>query len=136
MLLGEIAQHMQKLLQKRGHRFNLIPQIHPDIQSHLIVAASCGMQPLPCIAKPRSQFRLHKHMDIFGRRINSKPSIFQIIKDFAKPHTDGVCLTFFNNTLLSKHGCMGNTAHNVMLVHPAVERNGRVEIVYLFIFLF
>ena len=45
---------------------NFIPDIKTHIQSHLIVAAPSGMEPLSCLSNPRDQFGLYKRVDILG----------------------------------------------------------------------
>ena len=42
----------------------LLSQIEPDIQRHLIVPASGGMQPFTGISQPAGQFTFHESMDI------------------------------------------------------------------------
>ena len=79
MFSGKIQNDCQKLFDPCFDLLRFIPQIHPQIQCHLIIPGTCRMQLLSCISDPGSQYFFYKHVDIFCILINNKCPALQII---------------------------------------------------------
>ena len=63
---------------KCGNLIDLLLQVHPQIESYLIVSASGGVKLLTHIAQALGQHLLHKHMDILAGHIEFQRAGVQI----------------------------------------------------------
>ena len=58
---------------------DFLPQVHPQVESHLIVSASGGVELLAHVAQPLGQHLLHEHVDILAAHIEFQCAGIQIV---------------------------------------------------------
>ena len=62
--LGLAAEHLLQP-QKQVHNFgDMGPDVHPQVQGHLVVAGAGGVEPFARFADPGGEKRLHIHVDV------------------------------------------------------------------------
>ena len=109
--------------------FAFFPEVQPQIQCHLIVAASGGMELLAHISQPLGQHLLHEHMDVLTGHVEGQLSAVQIRQNFLQTLLKLPCLLRGDDILHPQHGSVGDGAFDILPVHPAVEADGGIEIV-------
>ena len=129
VLQCSVLQGLQERRSQGHDPVRLPAQIHAQIQGHLIVSASGGVQALTGIPHPRCEFSLHEAVDIFRSRIYGQRAGGEIRQDPFQAGKDGVGIIFRNDALRAEHGGMRHAAPYVLLRHPAVKTDGGVEIV-------
>ena len=110
-------------------RADLLLQVQPQIDGHLIIPAPGRMQTLAGIADALGQERLHIHVDIL--LIGGKFDLprLDISQNRLQAGDDGVGIFFCNNAALAQHRRMGDGACDILPVHSAVKADGGVEVV-------
>ena len=87
------SQLDERFLQRQQHRFDrtgLAAQIHPEIQCHLIVAASGRVQALACVADALRQKRLDIHVDILVLSAERNLARLDVKQNLLQAGTDGL----------------------------------------------
>ena len=79
------------------------------------------MQPLAGIADARGQLTLHKGMNILGGMVDLQLSGPQVGCDPGKSLTDGLTVRGGDDPLLLQHGCVRQTAGDILLGHAGVK---------------
>ena len=113
-----------QLFQQRRDRIDLLHQVHPQIQRHLVVPAARGVQFFSHISHTCRQHFLHKHMDILAGRVEGKRAAFQILEDPLQPRNQGVGFLCPDDSRSGKHGGVRHASPDVLPEHPAVKSDG------------
>ena len=124
-----IDKRVRKRYDKRLNLRRLSPQIHAQIERHLVVAAAGGVQSLARVAYASGELRLYEHVDIFRAHIDSKRSAEQVAQYTLKPLRNLIAILGGYNALLCEHSRMRQAARYILFRHTAVKADRRVEIV-------
>ena len=108
---------------------DLLPQIQPQIQRHLIVSGSGGVELLAHVAQPLRQHLLHEHVDILGAGVEGKLPLVQVGHDPGQAEDQRLGLLLGKDAAVGQHGGVSHGAGDILAVHAAVEVQGRVEVV-------
>ena len=109
---------------------DLMAQVEPQIHRHLVIPAAGGMEPLAGIADLSGEKALHIHVDILVVLRQLRLTGFDVLEHLLESRRNGRRILPGDDALLGQHGGVGQGAHNVLLVHPAVKLDGGIEIVY------
>ena len=127
--LGLGNHRFQKLLYQAGDLVNFGTQIHPQVESHLVVPASGGMQLFAHIPQPLGQHLLDEHVDILAAEVKYQLAGIQILQNSLKAVDELLGLPLGDDALSPQHGGMSHGAGDILSVHPAVKVDGGIEIV-------
>ena len=127
--LGLLGQSLDEVADEGNDLGDLVAEVHTDIQSHLVVTASGGVELLAHVTQPLGQHLLHEHMDILAGHVDGKGSRLDIGEDPLQTRDEGVGLGLGNDMASGQHGGVGHTALDVLTVHTGVEVDGGIEIV-------
>ena len=133
MLLCFLAEHQNKLFHLRCNCIALLAQIKPEVECDLVIPAARGVKALPRLADAGGELRLHKGVDILRIGINRQFPALNIRKDALQPAKDFISILLADDPAGTKHRGMRHTPLQILLIHPAVEGDGRIEIVCLLI---
>ena len=97
--LGLVSHGSDQGFDKPGDLVDLISQIHPDIQRHLIVTAAGSVELFAHISQPLGQHLLYKHMDVFAFHVNGQLAAFQIFQNTGKTFCKLLCLSRCDDAL-------------------------------------
>ena len=125
--------HAQQAVEARFQLFAFVQKIEPQVERHLVVAAARGVQPFAAVADPLRQLRFHKGVDILGGPVNCQLAALELQRDLPQRGDDFAAFRFVDDALSAEHRRVRNRAADILLRHPAVERDGRVEIVGLLV---
>ena len=112
-----------------GERGRFVPQVEPDVERDLVVAAAGGVQPFADVADAARQFGLHEHMNVLRFGIDLQRAGFQVAQDGVQRVDDPVGVGLGDDVLHAEHGGVRHRAADVLPEHPAVEVDGRIEVV-------
>ena len=129
VLPGLFAEHPDELTQLPLQGRDLVAQIEAQVHRHLVVAAARGVQPLARVADPRGELGLDEHVDVLGLGVERQLSALDVMKDPLEPLNDRLAVLLCNHPALGEHGRVGDRPADVLPVHPAVERDGGIEVV-------
>ena len=110
-------------------RVDFIPQIHAEIQRHLIVAASRGVELFAHIPEALGQHLLDEHVDILGLHIDLQCAGAKIVQDRVQAVNERVGLILCDDPPGAQHRRVGHGAGDILPCHAAVKGDGRVEVV-------
>ena len=77
-----VGDHLPKLADKLRYLVDFIPEIHTEIQRHLVIAAAGGVELLAHIADAAGEHLLHEHMDVLARHVKGKRPRGKVIENF------------------------------------------------------
>ena len=124
-----VGDHLSKLADKLRYLVDFIPEIHTEIQRHLVIAAAGGVELLAHIADPAGEHLLHEHMDVLARHVKGKCPRGKVIENFFQFSDNLLGLLLGDNALRPQHGCVRHTAGDVLAEHPAVKMDGGIKII-------
>ena len=124
-----IVQGGDQLSQQRLQLHGLVSQVKSQVQGHLVVAASGGVQLLARVADALCQLLLHEHVDILAARIDGQRAALQILQDGQQPFHQLRLLRLADDAAGGEHFRMGDAAGDILFVHAAVKANGGIEII-------
>ena len=129
VFLRLVAEDRGEAFGQRRDGVDLIPQVHAEIQRHLVVAAAGGVELFAHIAEALCQHRLHEHVDVLGLGVDGERAGREIVQDALQP-VDELCgLVLGDDALCPQHGRAGHGAGNILLCHAAVKGDGGVKVV-------
>ena len=129
VLLRLFAKHEHELLHLRGNRIAFIAQIKPEVERDLVIPAAGGMKALARIANARGELRLHKGVDILRIGINRQLPALKIRKDALQPAKNFIPILLADDPAGAEHCGVRHAPLQILLIHPAVEGDGGIEIV-------
>ena len=107
----------------------VVPQGQADIQSHLVVAAAAGVQPLAGIADAGGEGLLHKGVHILGVGVDLQLAGSQIVGDGSQTVEDILTVFLGDDALFGQHRGVHAAAPHILGDHPLIKADGGVEIV-------
>ena len=129
VLLGLAAEHrlqLQELLHDDG---DLLPDVHPEVQGHLVVPGAAGVEALSRVPDPLREEGLHIHVDILVVGGEFHLSCLDISQDGLESRHDGLCVGGGDDARGPQHLGVGHGAGDILLVEPLVKLDGGVEVV-------
>ncbi len=136
MSLGQMDEDVPQRVQLGHDPLNGIPQIHPQIQRNLVVAASPGMQFLGGIPDQLLQPGFNVHVNIFQAVGKREPSFLDFYADPVQAFRHLLRFFFLDHSGFSQHPAMGDTPFNIPSVKTPIRFNGRREHFHALIGLF
>ena len=130
VLFCQLHQHGTQLFHQSADLLDLVPQIQPQIQCHLIVSGTGGVQPLAHIAVTLGQLCLHEHVNVLRIGIKFQLAAVQICQNGSQPLNNGLAVLLGDDAAVPQHGGMGDTALNVMPVHTGIKCDRGVKRIY------
>ena len=130
VLFCQLDQYGAQLFHQTTNFLDLVPEIQPEIQCHLVVSGTGGVQTLAHIAVALGQFCLHEHMNIFCVGVKFQLAAVQICQNGSQPLDNGLAVLLGDDAAVTQHGGMGDTALDVMPVHPCIKCDRGVERIY------
>ena len=125
-LLAQNGFQLQKLVHDDG---DLLPDVHPEVQGHLVVAAAGGVEPLAGVADAGGQEGLHVHVDVLVVGGEFHLAGLHVRQDAFQALGDGGHVLLGDDAAVAQHLRVGQRAGDVLLVQPLIELNGGVEVV-------
>ena len=129
MGLGLPEQDLQEVQEQILDLPDLPPEIQSQIHSHLVVAASGRVEPLPSVADALGQEGLHIHVDILlvggkghGPGLHLRHQILQSLDN-------GFGIRLGDDAGVAQHGRVGQGALHILPRHPLIKADGGIEIV-------
>jgi len=116
-----------------GNLDDFVPQVEADIQRHLIVAGTAGMEALACLADLRREARLDVHMDIFQADGEVEMTCLDLLENLVQAMFDRCHIGRRDDPLLAEHAGMGHGAADVLVVEALVEIDGGGELLDEFV---
>ena len=127
--LGLAGHRGDELPQQLCQLIHLLAQVEPQVHGHLVVAAAGGVQPAAGVPDAGGELGLHKHVDVLGGGVDGQLAAVQIRQDTPEPFGDGLLVFGRKDALFGQHGRMGQAALDILGIHPAVEPDGRIELI-------
>ena len=124
-----VGDGLNEVFDQGGDLIDLITQVHPDVQGHLIVPGAGGVELLAHITDAMGQDLLHKHVDIFTGHVEFQRAGVQVVQNARETLDELVGIFICNDMLGGQHGGVGHGAGDILPVHPAVKMDRGVEIV-------
>ena len=130
------AEHRLQLQQLGHDHRDLLPDVHPEVQGHLVVPGAGGVEPLARVPDPGGEQRLHVHVDVLvvGGEFHL-PSL-DVRQDAREPRLDGVAVRLGDDAAVREHLGVGHGAGDVLFVQPLVKADGGIELVHQLVGLF
>ena len=88
------------------------------------------MEFLAHVADSLDQPALDAHVDILVLHTEYDLPVLDILTDILKSCDDRILLFHRNDPLLAQHGHMRDASVDIIVVHPLVESDGGVELLY------
>jgi hypothetical protein len=107
----------------------LPPQVHPQVERHLIVAAAGRVQHLALVADAGGEHALHEHVYVLAVGVELKRAGGKVVQYPLQPVDDVLRRGLRDDAFGAQHGGVGHGARDILRVHAAVEADGGVEIV-------
>ena len=104
-----------------------IPQVHADVQRHLVVPAPAGVQLAPDRADQLREPPLDRHMNIFVLRDERKAACFDFSPHVSQASDDGGRFPVGQYIGQLQGLTVDDAALNIVLIQPLVEREGSRE---------
>ena len=120
-------------LHQIGNFINLASQIHPDIQSDLVVTASGGVELFAHISNTLGKHLLHKHMNIFAGWIDHQHTGVQILQNALQTVDQKICIILRDDTLTGQHCRVGHRAGDIFFIHSGIKPDRRIKIICYFV---
>ena len=121
MASGKVHQNILQLEQMLDDGINGIPQVQAHIQSHLIVAASGGMQLMRNFADDLGQPGFNMGVDIFQCVAVRQSSFLDLMLDLLKTGNEFLSLFGGYNVRLCQGPTVRNAALNIIGIQPPVD---------------
>ena len=128
-LFGLAAEHADQFPDLPLDMGRCFPQVEPQVQGHLVVAAAAGVQPLARIAHPGGEGLLHEGVHVLGRRVDGQRAAVQILQDAVQALVDGLHILPGNDALPPQHGGVDQAALDILLDHARIEADRGIEVV-------
>ena len=130
VLLRLAAEDRLQLQQLPHDHRDLLPDVHPKVQGHLVVAAAGGVEPLAGVADPGGEQRLHIHVDVLVVGGKFHLPRLDVRQDALEPVDDGGGVLLRDDAAVGQHLGVGHGAGDVFPVQPLVEADGGIELVH------
>ena len=127
-LVAEDADQLFELADEARARF---AERQADVERDLIVPAARRVQPLARVADARGQLALDKGVDVLGVGVDRERAALDVCGDLFELRADLVALALRDDAAGAEHRRVRDAALDVLFIHPAVDRNRRIEIVCL-----
>ena len=127
--LGLLGQGLNEVADQGDDLGDLVAEVHTDIQGHLVVAASGGVELLAHVPQPLGEHLLHEHMDILAGHVDGEGSRLDVGEDPLKARDEGVGLGLGDDVTGGQHSGVSHTPRDVLTIHTGVEVDGGIEIV-------
>ena len=122
--IRQVCKCLQHLFYKGSDLVTLSPQIHPQVQRHLVIPAAGGVQPLSRLPDTLGEHLFHKHVDVFRLLIHSQRAVLQVLQNARKPSNDAVSVLIGENMPGSEHGRMCHAPFDILPEHPFIKTDG------------
>ena len=129
VLPGLFAQDLNQLSQLGQQFLQAAAQVKADIQRHLVVAASGGVQALARIPHPAGELLLHKGVNILRLRVDRQLARLQLIEHLPQPADNGVPVGLREYAAAAQHIGVGNAAGNILAEHALIEGDRGIKVV-------
>ena len=126
-LTAENRFQLQKLAHDGG---DLLPDVHAEVQRHLVVSAAGGVEPLASVADAGGEQGLHVHVDVLVVGGEFHLSGLHILQDGLQALQNGGHVLHGDDAAGPQHLGVGHGAGDVLPVQPLVEADGGVQFVY------
>ena len=123
MFLGQSGNYLLQQIKSLDDTRCLMPQIHPEIHRHLVIATSGRMKFLCSRSRNFNQPGFNVHMDVFQAVIKLKAIFIDFLSDFFKSPNDRIGVIIGDNRDFCQHFAMRHTALNIIGIKPPVHLN-------------
>ena len=130
VLLRLTAEDRLQLQQLPHDDGDLLPDVHPEVQGHLVIAAAGSVEPLPRVADPGGEQGLHVHVDVLVVGGECRLPRLDVCQNVLQTTGDGGGVLFGDDAAVRQHGGVGHGAGNVLPVQPLVKADGGVEFIH------
>ena len=129
VLSGLAAEHRLQLQELAHDDGDLFPDVHPEVQGHLVVPGAAGVEALSGVSDAGGEEGLHIHMDILVVGGEFHLPRLDVGEDGLEALHDGLRVGGGDDARGPQHLGMGHGAGDVLLVEPLVKLDGGVEVV-------
>ena len=129
VLSGLAAEHRLQLQELFHDDGDLLPDVHPEVQSHLVVPGSAGVEALSRVPDALGEEGLHIHVDILVVGGEFHLPRLDVSEDGLEALHDGLRVGGGDDARGPQHLGVCHGAGDVLLVEPLVKLDGGVEVV-------
>ena len=130
MQAGLVQDGLLKIQDLSDDLVDFPAEVEAKVHGNLVVAAAGGVEALAGGADFFRQERLHIHVDVLVIGSEFDFPGLNISQNFLQTGGNLILVLRRNDAAVGEHRRVGDAAFNVFFVHPAVEVNRRVEVVY------
>jgi hypothetical protein len=128
VLVGQPQKGRPQFVHGTEKRQRGILRVHPRVESDLVVARPCGMQPLTGVTYTLREHPFDGHVDVLVRGVEREGAPCDLIADDGESGHDGNRIRVRDDPACRKHPRMGHRTADISVPHAPIDRQRGAEL--------